>query len=105
VVKTLGFLDQIEYQSVSKEVSGGRFRSGQLEFFVPLEKAIDAEEERKKMEEELRYAKGFLASVHKKLRNEKFVANAPENVIALERKKAADAEEKIALLEQSLKLL
>ena len=105
VVKTLGFLDQIEYQSVSKEVSGGRFRSGQLEFFVPLEKAIDAEEERKKMEEELLYAKGFLASVHKKLSNEKFVANAPENVIALERKKAADAEEKIALLEQSLKLL
>ena len=105
VIKTLGFLADIQYQSVGKDAQGGRFRSGQLEFFVPLEKAIDRSEERKKMEEELRYAQGFLASVQKKLSNEKFVAHAPENVIALERKKAADAEEKIALLKQGLEQL
>ncbi|MDO7576184.1 MAG: hypothetical protein MUQ86_04725, partial [Flavobacteriaceae bacterium] len=49
--------------------------------------------------------KGFLASVEKKLANERFVSNAPEQVIAIERKKAADAEEKIKMLEKSLSLL
>jgi valyl-tRNA synthetase len=54
------------------------------------------------MEEELQYMKGFLASVEKKLSNERFVANAPEKVVAMEQKKVADAKEKIALLEKSL---
>ena len=53
----------------------------------------------------MKYAKGFLESVKKKLNNERFVNNAPEQVIAIERKKASDAQSKIELLEKSLKTL
>lgn len=63
---------------------------------------INIEEEVKKLTEELEYTKGFLASVEKKLSNEKFVAGAPEQVIVNERKKQADALAKIATLEQSI---
>ncbi len=56
----------------------------------------------KKIEDELRYTKGFLQSTLKKLANEKFVNGAPEAVVAMERKKQADAEEKITLLEAKL---
>ncbi len=58
--------------------------------------------ERKKMEEELNYTKGFLKSVQGKLSNEKFVNGAPEQVLASERKKEADALQKIAVLEEKL---
>ena len=56
----------------------------------------------KKIKEELKYTKGFLQSVQKKLANERFVANAPEKVIEIERKKQTDAEAKIETLEKSL---
>jgi valyl-tRNA synthetase len=55
----------------------------------------DVEEELKKLEEELKYTKGFLNSVMKKLSNERFVNNAPEAVVANEKAKQADAEAKI----------
>jgi len=84
---------------------GGSFRVKQMEFFVPLDQQVNAAEEKEKLEAELKYAKGFLQSVEKKLANERFVNNAPEKVIAMERKKAADAQAKIELLEKSLKLL
>ena len=58
-----------------------------------------------KLEKELEYAKGFLASVEKKLSNERFVANAPEAVVAAERKKQADAQSKIATLQETLAAL
>ncbi|MEQ8413231.1 MAG: hypothetical protein RIB71_02160 [Imperialibacter sp.] len=61
------------------------------------------EAERKKMEEELAYTKGFLASVMKKLSDERFVAGAPEQVVAMEKQKMADAEGKIKSLEEALK--
>ena len=70
---------------------GGTFRVGTTEFFIPLEGKIDVAAEREKLEEELRYAQGFLQSVEKKLSNERFVNNAPEQVVATEKKKAADA--------------
>ena len=54
------------------------------------------------MEEELKYTRGFLVSVQKKLGNARFVDNAPEKVVAMERQKLADAESKIKLLEESL---
>ena len=85
-----------------KNQSLGSFRVGQSAFYIPLNEEVDQEEERKKLTQELTYAKGFLKSVEKKLANERFVSNAPEKVIELERKKAADAKEKIALLEKSL---
>ncbi len=72
------------------------------EFFVPLEGEVDAEKERATLEKELDYSKGFLNSVSKKLSNERFVNNAPEQVIANERKKMADAEAKVKALQERL---
>jgi valyl-tRNA synthetase len=78
------------------------FRVGSNEFFIPFALQIDVEAETKKLEEELAYQKGFLASVQKKLSNERFVNNAPDQVISNERKKEADALAKIAMLEKSI---
>ena len=72
------------------------------EFFVPFSEDIDVEAEIKKIEEELKYTKGFLISVSKKLSNERFVSNAPEEVVAVEKKKMADAEAKVKILEEKL---
>ncbi|MEP0212560.1 MAG: valine--tRNA ligase [Cellulophaga sp.] len=79
------------------------FRVKSNEYFIPMVGAIDIEAEIKKIEEELKYTKGFLISVQKKLSNERFVNNAPDKVIGVERKKQADAEAKIETLEKSLK--
>jgi valyl-tRNA synthetase len=88
---------------VDKTVDGAlSFRVGSNEYFIPIAGAIDVEEEIKKLNEELKYTKGFLQSVQKKLSNERFVNNAPEKVVEMERKKVADAEAKIETLEKSL---
>ncbi|SFW29266.1 valine--tRNA ligase [Cellulophaga fucicola] len=79
------------------------FRVKSNEYFIPMVGAIDIEAEIKKIEEELKYTKGFLISVQKKLSNERFVSNAPDKVIEIERNKQADAEAKIETLEKSLK--
>ncbi len=78
------------------------FRVKSNEYFIPMSGAIDIDAEIKKIHEELKYTKGFLISVQKKLSNERFVSNAPEQVIALERQKEADAVAKIETLEKSL---
>ncbi|MEJ1223810.1 valine--tRNA ligase [Sediminicola sp. 1XM1-17] len=78
------------------------FRVKSNEYFIPMSGAIDIEAEIKKIHEELNYTKGFLVSVQKKLSNERFVSNAPEQVIALEKQKEADAMAKIETLEKSL---
>ncbi len=78
------------------------FRVGSNEYFIPVDGAIDVPAEIKKIREELHYIKGFLKSVQKKLSNERFVNNAPQQVVDLEKKKAADAEAKIETLERSL---
>ena len=78
---------------------------GTLELAVPLGNNIDVAAEIEKLEGELKYAQGFLAGVEKKLANEHFVANAPEAVVAMERKKKADAESKIASLTATLAAL
>jgi len=78
------------------------FRVKSNEYFIPMEGAIDVEAEIQKIQEELKYTKGFLTSVQKKLSNERFVNNAPEQVVAIEKKKAADAEAKIETLKKSL---
>jgi valyl-tRNA synthetase len=74
-------------------------------FYVKTEQAIDTSAQRKELETELVYYKGFLDSVEKKLSNERFVQNAKPEVVDLERKKKADALEKINMLEESLKFL
>jgi valyl-tRNA synthetase len=78
------------------------FRVKSNEYFVPVAGTIDVGAEIKKIHEELTYTRGFLKSVEKKLSNEHFVNNAPEQVVAIEKKKALDAEEKIITLEKSL---
>ena len=78
------------------------FRVKSNEYYIPLEGAVDLEAEIRKIQEELDYTRGFLTSVQKKLSNQRFVANAPQKVVDLERKKAADAEAKIETLEKSL---
>ena len=78
------------------------FMVGTTEYAVPIGNLIDVEAEIAKQEAELKHLEGFLAGVMKKLSNERFVANAPEAVVAMERKKQADAESKIAALKESL---
>ncbi len=79
------------------------FRVKANEYFIPFTENIDIEAEKEKIQEELNYIKGFLKSVQKKLSNERFVNNAPIKVIEIERKKEADALEKIKVLEDALK--
>jgi len=78
------------------------FRVKSDEFYVPLNEEIDVEEELIKLKEELLHANGFLNIVNKKLSNEKFVNGAPEKVVALEKKKQADALEKIKTIEERI---
>jgi len=73
------------------------------EYFIPFGDQIDIESEREKISSELQYTKGFLLSVEKKLSNERFVQNAPEQVVSNEKKKKEDAENKIRLLEEQLR--
>ncbi len=104
IITKLAGLEKIEAVT-EKDATAAAFMVGTAEFAVPLAGSIDVEEEIKKLEAELEYTRGFLASVDKKLSNERFVANAPEAVVANERKKKADAESKIATMEQALKAL
>lgn len=101
-LKKLGGVSQVAYSKVGTGVKGGTFRVNALEFFIPLNQEENPEGERQKLEEELKYTRGFLTSVESKLSNERFVANAPDQVIAIERKKAADAQAKIILIEKRL---
>jgi valyl-tRNA synthetase len=78
---------------------------GTTEYAVPLGSLIDVEAEIEKMEAQLQHLEGFLAGVMKKLSNERFVQNAPEAVVAMERKKQHDSEEKIASLKESIAAL
>ncbi len=81
------------------------FLVGATEISIPLSENLDLGEEKAKTEEEIKYLKGFLISVEKKLSNEKFVANAKPEIVDAERKKQSDAQEKISLLEEKLKTL
>ena len=101
VISKLTNVNSISY--VDTAVDGAlSFRVKSNEYFIPISGALDVAAEIKKIQEELTYTKGFLQSVQEKLSNERFVNNAPEQVIAIERKKQADAEAKIVTLEKSL---
>ena len=104
IVEKLGGLESIT-DADAKDPPAASFMVGTTEYCVPLEGAINVEEEIKKLQAELDYAIGFLKSVEKKLSNERFVANAPEAVVAAERKKQADAQSKIKTLEESIAAL
>ncbi len=104
IILKLAGLDTIE-KVESKDPTAASFMVGTTEFAVPLQDNINVAEEIEKLEKELQYTQGFLASVEKKLSNERFVANAPEAVVAAERKKQADAQSKIATLQETLAAL
>jgi valyl-tRNA synthetase len=92
-----------EISAANGEMSGAMsFIVKAVEYFIPLGDLVDVEEELKKMEEELKYTQGFLASVQKKMSNERFVNNAPAKVVEMEKKKMADAEAKIKVLEERI---
>ena len=88
-----------------KPADCAQFMVGTDEFAVPIGDLIDYVAEIEKQEAQLKHLEGFLNGIKKKLSNEKFVANAPENVVALERKKQSDSEEKIAALKESIAAL
>lgn len=104
VIDKLANIDELAFTNdkIDQAVS---FFIGSDECFIPMEGAIDVEKEKEEIQKELDYTKGFLQSVKKKLENERFVSNAPAQVVEMEKKKQADAEAKIKTLEESLKNL
>ena len=90
---------------MEKDATASAFMIGTDEFAVPLGNMIDIDSEIAKAEAQLQHLEGFLAGVMKKLSNERFVQNAPEQVVAMERKKQHDSEEKIAALKESIAAL
>ncbi|RKE98266.1 valine--tRNA ligase [Ichthyenterobacterium magnum] len=101
VIKKLTNIVVINY--VEEKVDGASFRVKSNEYFVPISlDNINVEEEIDKLTKELKRAEGFLFGIQKKLSNERFVSNAPEQVIVLERKKEADTLAKIETLKSSL---
>ena len=101
VIAKLCNVSEVSYVAEAPAGAFG-FIVGSTEFFVPLTGSVDVEAEIKKLVEELKYAQGFLKSVEAKLSNERFVSGAPAAVVDKERKKKADAEAKIAVIEQQL---
>lgn len=101
VIIKLGNIAALGY--TSEKIEGAlTFRVKSNEYFVPVSGAINVEEEIAKLTEELVYTQGFLKSVQAKLKNERFVNGAPENVVAMEKQKEADALAKIETIKTSL---
>ncbi len=97
-------LDGIEY--ITEKPEGAfNFIIKTTEFYIPVNERIDVEAETEKLQQEINYQKGFLSAVMKKLSNEKFVNNAPAKVVEIEKKKQADAESKIKVLEEQINSL
>lgn len=101
VISKLGNLESFELVAEAPE-SAYSFVVENKEYFIPLEGTIDIEAEKEKLKTEIEYAEGFLKSVMKKLSNERFVNNAPEQVVAVEQKKKEDTEQKIEVLKAKL---
>jgi len=101
IIEKLGGLEVLE--TTNEDLKGiASFVANGDQFFVDTGVEIDVEAEKKKMEEELEYTKGFASKIDKKLSNESFVSNAPEAVVGKERQKLEDARAKINLLEEQL---
>ena len=101
VISKMANLKAIEVVA-EKSADESSFMVGTEEYAVPVGDMIDVAAELEKQEAQLKHLEGFLMGIKKKLSNEKFVANAPEAVVALERKKQSDSEEKIATLRESI---
>ena len=101
IIEKMGNLEAINVVEAKSDGTSS-FMVGTTEYAVPLGSLIDVEAEVAKLQAELTYLEGFLNSVMKKLSNERFVSNAPEAVVAAERKKQADAESKIAAIKETI---
>lgn len=101
VISKLGNISKLLYVTENVE-DALSFRVKSNEYFIPIIGDIDVEAEKAKLAEELKYTQGFLKSVQAKLSNDRFVNNAPAQVIETERKKEADALAKIKTLKASL---
>lgn len=104
LVRKMANLSEIK-KVESKDENASTFMVGTMEFAVPVGQFMDVDAEIEKLEAQLKHLEGFLFGIEKKLSNEKFVANAPEQVVALERKKKSDSETKIAAIKESLERL
>jgi valyl-tRNA synthetase len=104
VIKKLGVIDQLNF--TEDKVNGAvNFMVSTDEFFIPLSNNVDAVAERLRLQKDKDYLTGFLKSVDAKLSNEKFVNNAKPDIIENERKKKADAEAKLRIVEENLRFL
>lgn len=104
LIRKLGNLAELKVTEVEPQ-GAFSFRVGAVACYVPLDKAVDVEIELLKLQEEKVYLEGFLNSVREKLSNERFVNNAPENVVALERQKEEDALSKLKVISSRLNQL
>jgi len=102
MMRKMANLSALEIEKAEELENPVSFLAGTQKFFVILDQAIDVEEERQKLNKELERYRGFVASVEKKLNNERFVQNAPAPVVEKERKKLADGQSKIKNLEEAL---
>jgi len=105
LVPVLEKLGNVRVKSGNAEGAAASFIVGTVQMSVPLAEFVNVDEERKKLQADLDYQKKFLEGVRRKLSNEAFVSHAPEAVIAVERKKEADALQRIEALENALKAL
>ena len=104
VIKKLANVEQLEKTSDDKQgLASFVLRSGT--FYVDTGQDVDIEAEKEKLQKEVDYTRGFITSVEKKLKNERFVSNAPDQVVANERKKLEDGQQKLKILLESLEKL
>ncbi|TWR27800.1 valine--tRNA ligase [Mucilaginibacter achroorhodeus] len=102
IIKHIANITELGF--VNEAIAGAaNFVAGTDEFFVTLNIEIDVEAEKERLEKEREYLTGFLRSVDAKLANERFVSNAKPEVVENERKKKADAEAKLKIVEENLK--
>ncbi|HLS30320.1 MAG TPA: class I tRNA ligase family protein, partial [Flavobacteriaceae bacterium] len=101
IILKMGNVDEFE-RVTEPQNNALSFRIKSNEYFIPMDDHINVEEELEKLEKELTYNQGFLKAVEKKLNNSRFVDNAPEQVVALERQKQADALAKIEAIKEQL---